>query len=70
MNGCGYYSCKNGMRKCSNPSKSISGLRKLGTDYCEWCKRYSGGIYPSQLPRADFTNTEYDVVDKNGKVLC
>jgi hypothetical protein len=69
MNGCGYYSCKNGIRKCSNPAKNITNLQKLDAQYCERCKGYSGGIYPSQLPRVDFTGTEYDVIDKNGKVL-
>jgi hypothetical protein len=69
MNTCGYYSCKNGIRKCGNPAKSNTDLRKLGTDYCDWCKRYSGGIYPSQLQRVDFTELPYEVIDKSGKVL-
>lgn len=69
MNRCGYYSCKNGKRKCNNPSKQFTDLKKMGIDYCEWCKRLSGGIYPSQLPRIDFTDAEYDVIDRDGKIV-
>ena len=75
MSKCGYYSCYKGTPSCNHPEK---GKYLKPKDFssswgsihqCDRCKRQCGGIYPSELPRVDFRNEEYDVVDKAGKVV-
>lgn len=72
-NYCGYYKFGfgKGNAHCENPTKSYySNLRGSDLDsQCKLCKLQCKGIWPSQLPKVDFTEESVDVIDKNGKVL-
>ena len=72
MSNCGYYSITKGVPKCDNPNKSYS-ARDFATGGrwhpCEMCKRTCGGVYPSQLPKANQEGWVYAIVDKAGNIL-
>lgn len=72
MSRCAYYSCFKGQPSCSHPEKGkYTDFKRTGAKYnpCDRCKRNGGGLYPSQIPKADQSNWEYDVVDRNGDVI-
>ena len=75
MSSCGYYSCYKRKPKCSHPTKGEYNTNRLqeggGGSWhpCEMCKRGCGGIYPSQVAKADISDCEIDIVDKDGNVI-
>ena len=75
MSNCGYYSCFKRVPKCNHPEKGEYKSKRLREGACsrwhpcEMCKRECGGIYPSQLTKANLSNCEIDIVDKDGSVI-
>ena len=72
MSSCGYYSCFKGKPSCKHPTfgKEYS-VSLIGWNYnrCDMCRRSCCGIYPSQVPKADQSSLEQDVVDGNGNIV-
>lgn len=64
MSNCGYYRIHKGKVNCLHPTYGdiYEKYYKNLNDRCKVCRRECGGIYPSQVPRADQTGWEYDVV--------
>ena len=64
MSNCGYYRIHKGKVNCLHPTYGdiYEKYSKNLNDRCKVCRRECGGIYPSQVPRADQTGWEYDVV--------
>lgn len=72
MNKCGYYSCYKGKPTCKHPTYGEQYTKSYGNrlhQKCDGCRRSCGGIYPSQVPRADQTDWEQDILDSNGNVI-
>lgn len=68
MSNCGYYRIHKGKVNCLHPTYGDiyeKGYKNLN-DRCKVCRKECGGIYPSQVPRADQTGWEYDVVVVHG----
>lgn len=64
MSNCGYYRIHKGKVNCLHPTYGdiYEKYSKNLNDRCKVCRRECWGIYPSQVPRADQTGWEYDVV--------
>lgn len=71
MSNCGYFKIHKGKVSCTHPTYSDTYERysKNLNDRCKICRKECGGIYPSQLPKADQTGWEYDVVVVHGSNL-
>ena len=74
MSQCGYYSCSKGIISCKHPDENYRPTSKCFAtggkwNPCEACKRRCGGIYPSQLPKADQIGWQQNVIDKYGNVI-
>ena len=72
MSNCGYFSIFKGKVKCKHPNHGEMNTKlyaKNLSEGCKYCRKRCGGIYPSQLSRADQSSWKYEVVDVNGKVL-
>lgn len=72
MSNCGYFKIHKGKVTCTNPAHPE--YSKLSSKdiakHCDLCRYSCGGsMYPSQLKKVDLTKEEYDIVDKNGKVI-
>lgn len=68
MSNCGYYRIHKGKVNCLHPTYGdiYEKYSKNLNDRCKVCRRECRGIYPSQVPRADQTGWEYDVVVVHG----
>ena len=66
MSNCGYYRIHKGKVNCLHPTygSDYEKWSKNLNDRCKICRRECGGIYPSQVPKADQTGWIYDVLGK------
>ncbi len=72
MSKCGYFSVFKGKVSCKHPNDGDTNTKlytKNLNECCKFCRKRCGGIYPTQLPRADQSNWQYEVIDADGKVL-
>lgn len=74
MSSCGYYTCHKGKVWCKHPTLGEYKTKLLeegGSIYhpCDRCRKVCGGIYPSQLPKMDISNSKIDILDVNGNVI-
>lgn len=64
MSNCGYYRIHKGKENCLHPTYGdiYEKYSKNLNDRCKVCRRECGGIYPSQVPKADQTGWVYDLL--------
>ena len=72
MSNCGYYMCHKGKPSCNHPlygEENTKWLHGAKHNRCDLCREECGGIYPSNLPKVDITESKIDILDKNGKII-
>ena len=72
MSKCGYFHIHKGKVSCKHPQYGelfSSSLHGAKYHQCDYCRKRCGGIWPSEVPKEDWTNIQYDVVDKYGNKL-
>lgn len=64
MSNCGYFKIHKGKVSCTHPTygEDYSKFSKHLHERCDRCKRECDGIYPSQLPNADQTGWQYELI--------
>lgn len=74
MSRCGYYKIHKGIITCTHPENgewktTCFNRGTHGYNECESCRRLCGGIYPSEIPKVNKNEYEYDIIDSEGKVI-
>ena len=74
MSSCGYYKVHKGKMRCEHPEKGedyTKALQRTGRGWhpCDLCRLRCGGIYPSQLPKANQAGWQTDILDTDGTVI-
>lgn len=71
MSKCGYYDVIKGKPTCKHPNYAdrYNPIRRTLQNQCDICRWKCGGIWPSQVPKANQDEWKQDVIDKNGSVI-
>lgn len=73
MSRCEYYSCFKGKPKCNHPTHGDIKTNMLNeymrSSVCDFCKFCNRGLYPSQIPKIELSESKIDIIDKDGNVI-